>query len=551
MRAWVMMVVVMLGAVSLAHAGPPPSPRIAALAARPATVSAFWKQAASEGTPIVEDVHDPKGRLLVTFVYRARPGTKHVAMYNAPTLAPAGYARLERIAGTDVFAWSALVDPAARFTYWFAPDDDFGPPGEIDDFAKRVALFRTDSLNKHPSSGPGRMTALVELPRAPAQPELEPRRDSPAGELVEYEVTSKALGNHRPVMVYTPAGFSTHGAVYPLVVTFDAPVSVTEVGLPIVLDNLIAASKIPPVVVMFVGNADRSKELPHDAAFADFVALDLVPWVRRTYHATDDPRLTVIAGISFGGIAATFAASRHPAVYGNVLSQSGSYWWSPDDAVEGEAHAHEYATRSRLPLRFWLEVGTLEGGTPKPGTSQLAANRHFRDVLVARGYDVSYREFQGEHEYINWRGTIGDGLVALLAKPPRFADKPPASPGSAGGIEVGDAQKTIFVAILRMALLDGGAATVAWLEHQDAALVTEDAVNDFGYMLLSFGHPQAAVPIFEWNVARFPTSWNAHDSLADAYNRAGDRAHAVASYQRSLALDPKNANARMMLDILR
>ena len=49
--------------------------------------------------------------------------------------------------------------------------------------------------------------------------------------------------------------------------------------------------------------------------------------------------------------------------YGTVLSQSGSYWWSPKDVQEGEAHVRDYAARARLPLRFWIEVGLFEHGS--------------------------------------------------------------------------------------------------------------------------------------------------------------------------------------------
>lgn len=79
----------MLLVASVAAADTPSSPRIEALVKKLAAKErgaedAFWKQVAAEGTPIIEDVKDPKGRLLVTFVYRAKPGTNAVSVWRAP-----------------------------------------------------------------------------------------------------------------------------------------------------------------------------------------------------------------------------------------------------------------------------------------------------------------------------------------------------------------------------------------------------------------------------------------------------------------------------------
>lgn len=47
---------------------------------------------------------------------------------------------------------------------------------------------------------------------------------------------------------------------------------------------------------------------------------------------------------------------------------------------------------------------------------QLATNRRMRDALIAKGYTVHYQEFNGNHNYINWRGTVGEALVCLLGR---------------------------------------------------------------------------------------------------------------------------------------
>lgn len=71
----------------------------------------------------------------------------------------------------------------------------------------------------------------------------------------------------------------------------------------------------------------------------------------------------------------------------------------------------------KLPVRFYMDVGLLETGpTPDNGPDMVVVNRHLRDVLQAKGYFVHYSEFNGGHEYLNWRGTLSDGLIVLMGK---------------------------------------------------------------------------------------------------------------------------------------
>jgi enterochelin esterase family protein len=40
-----------------------------------------------------------------------------------------------------------------------------------------------------------------------------------------------------------------------------------------------------------------------------------------------------------------------------------------------------------------------------------------RDVLRVKGYEVHFQEFAGGHDYLSWRGTLADGLIALMGDP--------------------------------------------------------------------------------------------------------------------------------------
>ena len=99
-----------------------------------------------------------------------------------------------------------------------------------------------------------------------------------------------------------------------------------------VWDNLIATGKIPPMVVVMVHNLPgrRVFDLVANKTFGDFMAKELVPWARAHYNVVRDPAKTVIGGSSAGGFGAAYLGLVHPEVFGNVLSMSGAFWWSPE-----------------------------------------------------------------------------------------------------------------------------------------------------------------------------------------------------------------------------
>jgi len=88
------------------------------------------------------------------------------------------------------------------------------------------------------------------------------------------------------------------------------------------------------------------------------------------------------------------------------------------------------------------------------------------------------------------------------------------------------------------------AATVALVHSAHPELhLTEDYVNAWGYRVLGAKRFDAAIALFQYNVARFPESWNAWDSLAEGYERSGDSQKAIVNYRHSLALDSTNTHA--------
>lgn len=72
-------------------------------------------------------------------------------------------------------------------------------------------------------------------------------------------------------------------------------------------------------------------------------------------------------------------------------------------------------------------------------------------------------------------------------------------------------------------------------------------VNRLGYKLMYEGKLREAIAVLEMNLAAFPEVADAHDSLAEAYARSGEKERALTHYRRSLELDAHNPSAREMV----
>jgi enterochelin esterase-like enzyme len=127
------------------------------------------------------------------------------------------------------------------------------------------------------------------------------------------------------------------------------------------------------------------------------------------------PKDVAVAGMSIGGLAAASLAFGAPDVFGGAICHSGSFWWPlPADGTPGWL-VREIDRSPRTDLRFYLDVGNRETTVFVPGTpDQVTANRRLRDALRAKGYPVTYAEYAGEHDYVNWRNTFADGLIAMF-----------------------------------------------------------------------------------------------------------------------------------------
>jgi enterochelin esterase family protein len=400
--------------------------------------------------PLAEPLEDDDERVLVTFVWIGDEGPvslKSQAVPRVGEISVAGHP-MTRVEGTDVWFLSAPVLRDVRTLYQYVIDDPLARDEYTDllsDIERMYELMgealrhsRRDPFNpsrlypmtalllKEDSLGEEQWDSVLTL--ADTAPLPWYRELTKHGTLTDHTLASRVFGNERTVTVYTPPGYGLTGEPYPLLVMFDGEMWLRTGRANVALDNLIAAGRIPPVVAAFAHNATATSRMVEMPCNEDQPRLleELLALVGEHYYVTDDRDRRVLGGASYGGLATAWVGFARPDLFRNLMCSSSSFWWGYANpgaefsfGRDGEPEwlARQYAAAEVKPLRFWIDIGRLEvGSVPQaPHTSHIGANRHFRTVLEARGYDdVTYVETPGGHELGIWQWTFAESLPILL-----------------------------------------------------------------------------------------------------------------------------------------
>jgi enterochelin esterase family protein len=423
------------------------SPTVAALAhavqvGDSESVGRFWASTRGAHSPLVEAIPGDTGHVFATFLWRGDSAVKDVVLMAQPdgvVMFRDSRSHLARLAGTDVWYRTHRLPIDAEFSYAFSINPPPVPAG-----GALSATIRSDPLNPLQSrilAGPVR--SIARMPQAKPEPWIEDRH-VPRGQLSERFVPSPMLttGSTRHVWVYMPPGITKDPN---LLILLDGATYVKAMPTTRMLDNLLAARRIPPTVVAFVADADGDgwrTDLYFSDAFVAFLSNGLVSWLEREYGFRAVAARTGIGGESIAGLTAAFAALRRPDVFSKVLVQSASFWLNNRESDNGEPEwlSRQFLRAPAAKLSFWIDVGTMEFVANEadrvfppfvPGmTSLLAANRHLRDVLRVRCYDVQYHETNGGHEPLRWTRTLPEGLLALFGRGDTIPGKIVSSAGS-------------------------------------------------------------------------------------------------------------------------
>jgi enterochelin esterase-like enzyme len=255
-------------------------------------------------------------------------------------------------------------------------------------------------------------------------------KDVPHGAVAQITYASKTLGKPRRAHVYTPPGYEKSAESYPVFYLLhgasDCDNSWSTVGRAgVILDNLIAAGKAKPmVVVMPAGHTGVFQwgggGKPFDnqmEEFGDDFAKDLRPLVEKTYRVKGDRGSRAIAGLSMGGAQTLNVAFSNQGDYGYVGVFSSGVFGIAGGGPGGNGQPNKQWEESRK--------ATLDNAELKKGLKLvwfgcgekdflIETSRGTVQMLKAHGFDVVNHETDGGHTWDKWREYLNDFAPQLF-----------------------------------------------------------------------------------------------------------------------------------------
>lgn len=353
--------------------------------------------AGRHGTPLLSP-GDVPGRLRALFLFRSAAPRVFLAgdMNGWSTTAQP----LERLAGSDLHALEIDVVDGARLDYKLVVGG---------------TEWTLDPWNPRTMAGGYGPNSELRTPGYLPPSEVEPRPGTPPGRYEELGVPSRALGGERRAVVWVPPGAAS-SAPMPVLYLLDGTDYREFAKVHTVAENLLAAGRVPPLLLVLVPPVDRRLEYERHEPFERFLVDELVPAVEARYGVRRDRGGRGVLGVSLGGFAALSAAARNPGAFGRCGAQSaGNASPASFEALLSDL--------SRIPagaVRFHLDVGTFESDLH--GANLLAASRRVRSAL-ARRQPVQYREVPEGHSWGSWRARVAEALTFFWGD-----EKPRSSP---------------------------------------------------------------------------------------------------------------------------
>jgi predicted alpha/beta superfamily hydrolase len=342
-----------------------------------------------------------------------------------------------------------------------------------------------------------------------------------------YKMNSQNIGEEREFFVSVPDNYRLDKE-YLVLYTMDGDWNF-NIGVVGGIRYLEMLNEIPEIIIVSVKNTDRSRDVfPWVLTFRDgskrgggadnylsFFRDELQPFINENYSTAD---YRILYGQSNSALTTVYEMFKHPQAYNAYIGSSPSlieiFWAMSDSLISnwngGEKYLHiidgenDYPTLLDRNLNFINKIDSIKPSGIKAEYTLLAKVGHVpRNSIVIGLKDL----FSG------WK--FNESL----------------------------SEETYSAYISHYEILSN--------KFNMNIAAPENQLNNFAYELMNqHNNTNRAIEVFKYVVEKYPTSWNAYDSLGEAYLKNGDKMLALENYKKSMELDSTNENAKEIISNL-
>ncbi|MBN8607414.1 MAG: hypothetical protein J0L81_10880 [Caulobacterales bacterium] len=320
--------------------------------------------------------------------------------------------------------WITTIGPLPPdiYTYWFNVD----------------GVRALDPSNAETQRGGNRFASLLMIHGAESR--WWDVHAVPHGSIEQVWYASPTLSNaQRRMFVYLPPGYHAGNRRYPVLYLLhggggDEEAWTAQGRAPVILDNLIAAGRAAPMIVVMPNGIDGETHaqgyglgptpspqqinaapidmarfaphlpqirLPYEGTFNESLVRDIIPFVDRTYRTRRDARHRAIAGLSLGAAQTVLISANNPTTFDYIgVFSGGGLVGEPDFEAQLEALAHNHVAL------YWTGAGDSD--------ISIQRTQALYNAALAHGLSATYREIPGGHAWPVWRDFLVDFAPRLF-----------------------------------------------------------------------------------------------------------------------------------------
>lgn len=277
-------------------------------------------------------------------------------------------------------------------------------------------IHRLDPSNTHIVPNLLWTSNLFEVP-GPA-PELWDVQNVPHGVIHQHFYKSSIAGDQRDYYVYIPPGYNPRAKQkYPVLYLLhgysDDASAWTAVGRAnVILDNLIAAGKVQPMIVVMPLGYGAPKIVANPSydniglreknfrLFTETLLQEVIPQVESEYNVKADRADRAIAGLSMGGAESLLTGLNHLNDFAWIGSFSAG---GLNQNFAAEFPTLDAVTAQKIRL-LWVACGSNDRYVDSPPL--ITVNRNLAAWFRSKDIPVTFVETPGMHEWPVWRNNL-------------------------------------------------------------------------------------------------------------------------------------------------